>query len=96
MKSEFHNGFAQKFGTNIVGACAPGKAGNTFLSKPVFGGIQDAKKELKPDVVSVFVPAKAAADAIIECVEAEIPLVVAYAEGIPTHDQLRVSAVSIF
>lgn len=47
----------------------------------------------KPDVVSLFVPYTAAADSVIECIEAEIPLVVTYAEGIPQYDQLRVSRV---
>lgn len=40
--------------------------------------------------MSVFVPLQAATGAILECVEAEIPLIVAYAEGIPTHEQLKV------
>ena len=48
---------------------------------------------LNPQVVSVFVPFTAAADAIIECIEREVPLVAAYAEGIPQNDQLRVSLV---
>lgn len=39
----------------------------------------------------MFVPAKLAADAVIECIEAEVPLIVAYAEGVPTQDQLRVN-----
>jgi len=51
-----------------------------------------AVSALQPQVVSVFVPFTAAADAIIECIETEIPLVVSYAEGIPQRDQLRVSS----
>lgn len=47
--------------------------------------------ELKPDVISVFVPVTAAADAIVECIETEVPLIVAYAEGVPQRDQLRAS-----
>ena len=81
---------AQQYGTNIVGACAPGKGGAEFLSRPVYSSLAEANAALRPQVVSVFVPPKAAADAIIECVEQEIPLVVAYAEGVPTSDQLRV------
>jgi succinyl-CoA synthetase alpha subunit len=54
---------------------------------------RQAVSALKPQVVSVFVPFTAAADAIINCIEEEVPLVVAYAEGIPQHDQLRVSGV---
>lgn len=90
-QSQFHNGVAQQYGTNIVGACAPGKGGTDFLSRPVYSTLAEANAALRPQVVSVFVPPKAAADAIIECVEQEIPLVVAYAEGVPTRDQLRVT-----
>ena len=52
---------------------------------------RQAISALQPRVASVFVPYTVAADAIIDCIEAEIPLVVAYAEGIPQRDQLRVS-----
>lgn len=93
LQSAFHNGIAQSYGTNIVSACAPGKGGSTFLSKPVFGSLKEALSSgetPRPEVVSVFVPPKSAADAVIECIEHEVPLVVAYAEGVPTQDQLRV------
>ncbi|GFZ44366.1 SCS-alpha [Saitozyma sp. JCM 24511] len=89
-QSQFHNKVAQDYGTNIVGSCAPNKGGQTFLDRPVFGGVREGVEKLKPRIASVFVPPQAAADSIIECIEAEIPLVVAYAEGVPTKDQLRV------
>lgn len=50
-------------------------------------------KEVKPDVSAVFVPAAFAAAAIIESIEAEIPLVVSVAEHIPVHDMLRVQQI---
>jgi len=91
--SQFHNKISQEFGTNIVGAVAPGRGGSTFLDRPVYGKVTEAVSELNPFAVSVFVPPQAAADAIIECIEAEVPLVVSVAEGIPTHDQLKVQSV---
>jgi succinyl-CoA synthetase alpha subunit len=90
-QSQFHNQVAQDYGTNIVGACAPNKGGQTFLDRPVFGSVREGVHELRPRIASVFVPPQSAAESIIECIEAEIPLVVAYAEGISTKDQLRVS-----
>jgi succinyl-CoA synthetase alpha subunit len=51
---------------------------------------------LNPRIASVFVPPAAAADSIIECIEAQVPLIVSYAEGVPTHDQLRVSYGILF
>lgn len=78
------------FGTNIVGGTSPGKGGREHLGKPVYNTVREAVRDLKPHVSSVFVPAILAADAIIEAIEAEVPLIVAYAEGVPTHDQLRI------
>lgn len=85
----FHNKVAQSYGTNIIAAVAPGKSGE-FLGKQVFGSCKEALRHEKPYCASLFVPPQAAASAIIECIEAEIPLIVSIAEGIPTHDQLRV------
>jgi len=91
--STFHGEIAQKFGTNIVGGVSPkGGPGVTHMDKPVFKTVREAAAELKPYVSSVFVPALLAADAIIEAIEAEIPLIAAYAEGVPQHDQLRIHA----
>lgn len=83
---------AFNYGTNIVGASAPKKGGQEFLGKPVYGAVQEAVSALRPRIASVFAPPSAAADSIIECIEAEIPLVVSYAEGVPQYDQLRVQA----
>lgn len=91
--SQFHNAVALNFGTNIVGAVSPGKDGQTFLSKPVYGSLAKGVAESSPYAVSVFVPPHAAASAIMECIEAEVPLIVSVAEGIPTHDQLKIQAM---
>ncbi|BEI81356.1 hypothetical protein CcaverHIS002_0205160 [Cutaneotrichosporon cavernicola] len=88
--SQANNLISKNYGTNIVGTVAPKKGGQEMVGKPVFNTVKEGVAALKPRIASVFVPPFAAADAIIECIEAEIPLVVAYAEGIPTQEQLKV------
>lgn len=78
------------YGTNIVGGVSPGKGGRTHLELPVFDTCRKAVDGVDPDASAVFVPAMLAAAAIIEAIEAEIPLVVSVAENIPVHDMLRV------
>lgn len=79
-------------GTNIVGGVSPGKGGQMHLDRPVFGSVKEANHHLKPHATAVFVPALLAADAIIDAIENEIPLIVSVAEGIPLQDQMRVMA----
>lgn len=62
-------------------------------SLPVFSTVRQAVDEVKPDVSGVFIPAAFAANAIIEAIEAEVPLIVSVAEHIPVHDMLRVQQV---
>ncbi|XWW98992.1 hypothetical protein V2A60_006996 [Cordyceps javanica] len=81
------------YGTRIVGGVSPGKGGQTHLDLPVFNTVREAVQEVKPQVSAVFVPAQGAAAAIIESIEAEVPLVVSVAEHIPVHDMLRVHEV---
>lgn len=91
--STFHTKLSLSMGTNIVGGVSPGKGGQTHLDRPVFGSVKEAVEKLRPDATAVFVPALLAADAIIEAIEGEIPLIVSVAEGIPLHDQMRIMAV---
>lgn len=95
------------YGTNIVGGVSPGKGGRPHLDLPVFNTVREvhpplilwsslmvqAVEAVKPDVSSVFVPAQHAAKAILEAIEAEVPLVVSVAEHVPVHDMLRVHEV---
>ncbi|EGX91599.1 succinate-CoA ligase (alpha subunit) [Cordyceps militaris CM01] len=81
------------YGTQIVGGVSPGKGGQTHLDLPVFNTVREAVQQVKPQVSAVFVPAAGAAAAIIEAIEAEVPLVVSVAEHIPVHDMLRVHEV---
>lgn len=70
---------------------SPGKGdGATHLGLPVHATVRSAMAALRPTVSAVFVPAHGAAAAILEAVEAEVPLVVAVAEHVPAHDMLRV------
>ncbi|KAH6973950.1 succinyl-CoA synthetase-like protein [Ilyonectria destructans] len=78
------------YGTNIVGGVTPGKGGQEHLGLPVFNNVKEAMEHVKPYATSVFVPASYAAAAIIEAIEAEIPLVVSVAEHVPIHDMIRV------
>lgn len=91
--SQANNLISKNYGTNIVGAVAPRKGGQELVGTPVFNTVAEGVAALKPRIASVFVPPSGAADAIIECIEAEIPLIVAYAEGVPTQEQLKVQRV---
>ncbi|KAI8676121.1 hypothetical protein LRP88_11601 [Fusarium phalaenopsidis] len=82
-----------EYGTNIVGGVSPGKGGKEHLGLPIFNTVREAMQEVKPFATSVFVPAQFAAGAIIEAIEAEVPLVVSVAEHVPIHDMIRVHQV---
>jgi len=78
-------------GTNVVAGTTPGKAGQEVEGVKVYDIIKDIQKEYTIDTSVIFVPAKLAKGAIIEAIEAEIPLIVCVTEGIPVHDMLVVN-----
>ncbi|KAI7881033.1 succinyl-CoA ligase subunit alpha [Lichtheimia hyalospora FSU 10163] len=83
---------AIKFGTRFVGSVSARKAGQIHLEQPVFGSVRQAAETIQPDATVVYVPLAGAADAFLEAIEAEIPLIVSVTEGIPFLDMARVRA----
>jgi succinyl-CoA synthetase alpha subunit len=77
------------YGTKVVGGVTPGKAGSDVEGIPVFESVADAVKETGATATMVIVPARFAADAVIEAAEAGLELVVVVTEGIPMHDEAR-------
>ena len=86
----FHAAQCIAYGTKIVGAVKPGKGGTKQDGIPLFDSVAQARREVNPRATVIFVPAAAAADAILEAADAGIALVVCITEGIPTLDMVRV------
>ena len=86
----FHSEQAIKYGTNLVGGVTPNKGGQKHLNRPVFNSVKDAKNDVGADATMIYVPAKFAAAAIIEAIEAEIELIVCITEGMPIQDMIKV------
>jgi succinyl-CoA synthetase alpha subunit len=86
----FHATQMIEYGTRVVGGITPGKGGQIHLDRPVFNTMEEAVREVRPDVSVIFVPAAFAADAIIEAALAGIALIVCISEGIPVLDMVKV------
>ena len=86
----FHTEQAIAYGTVMVGGVSPGKGGSTHLGLPVFDTVAEAAADVRPDATAIYVPPPFAADAILEAIDAEIPLIVTITEGIPVEDMVQV------
>src|ERR1700744_1682212 len=89
-----HAQLSLAYGSEIVAGVTPGKGGQLFENKvPIFDTVAEAAKQTGATVSVIFVPPPSAADAILECVDAGLDLVVAITEGIPVNDMGKVKAV---
>ena len=89
-EGSFHAVRNRDYGTNVVAGVTPGKGGQDVSGIPVFNTVADAVAETQANTTLVFVPARFAADAIYEAVDAGIDTVICVAEGLPAHEMLRV------
>lgn len=97
----FHTSQMLEYGTNVVGGITPGKGGTTYSGKgtdtfirevPVFNTVREAVASTQADASIIFVPPPFAADAILEAIDAGVPLIVCITEGIPANDMIAVYA----
>lgn len=86
----FHTQQMKEYGTNIVGGVTPGKGGEWMHGVPVFDTVKEAVSTTDANTSIIYVPARFAADAIMEAADAGIKLIVCITEGVPVLDMIRV------
>jgi len=86
----YHSEQAIAYGTRMMGGVTPGKGGTMHLNLPVFDTVWECREKTGADASVIYVPPPFAADAILEAIDAELPLIVCITEGIPVLDMVRV------
>jgi succinyl-CoA synthetase alpha subunit len=86
----FHSEQAIVYGTKMVGGVTPGKGGGEHLGLPVFNTVHEAIEQTGANASVIYVPPPFAADAILEAIDASVPLIVCITEGIPVLDMVKV------
>jgi succinyl-CoA synthetase alpha subunit len=89
-QATYHMERAIAYGTRVVGGVVPGKGGRKHLGLPVFDSVAEAVATTGATASAVFVPPRSAADAMIEAIDAEVPLLVCVTERVPVLDMVRV------
>lgn len=89
-EGSFHTHKMIEYGTNIVAGITPGKGGEWVEGKPIFDSVRAAVAATGAEVSLIFVPPASATDAMLEAVDAQIPLIVCITEGIPVKDMMKV------
>ena len=85
----FHAKTCAAYGTSIVGGVTPGKGGTTHEGWPVFNTVAECREKTDANATIIFVPPQGAADALMEAIDAEVPLIISITEGIPVLDMVR-------
>jgi succinyl-CoA synthetase alpha subunit len=89
-EGEFHSRQMLEYGTNVVAGMTPGKGGSMVAGVPVFNTMREAVNATGANASIIYVPAPAAADAVLEAADAGVKLIVCITEGVPTLDELRI------
>jgi succinyl-CoA synthetase alpha subunit len=92
-EGSFHAQQMIAYGTSVVAGVTPGKGGTLHNEVPIFDTVAEAARQTRANASAIFVPPPYAADAILEGIDAGLPLVICITEGIPTIDMVRVAAV---
>ncbi len=91
-EGSFHTQRCMEYGTRVVAGVTPGKGGTKHLGVPVFNFVEEAMTATGANASVIFVPPAGAADAILEAIDAGIPLIVCITEGIPAMDMVKVNS----
>jgi len=87
---QFHTKACKEYGTQMVAGVTPGKGGTAFDGIPIFDTVERAVRETGANATVIYVPPPFAADAILEAVDASIPLIICITEGVPVRDMVKV------